>query len=57
MVSKRVSVYHPADSTITEEYSDCVGYAVTADQSSSDFTLSCTRVEGGQEEPESIYVS
>jgi len=40
----------------TNEYPDCVGYAVTADQSSSDFTLSCTRVEGGQKEAEWLYI-
>jgi len=28
----------------TEQYPDCVGYAVTANQPSSRFTLSCTRV-------------
>ena len=40
----------------TEEYSECVGYAVTADQSRSDFTLSCTRVTGGEEEPEWVTI-
>lgn len=40
----------------TDEYSNCVGYAVTADQSSSEFTLSCTRVVNGQDEPEWVHI-
>lgn len=40
----------------TEEYPNCVGYAVTANQPSSRFTLSCTRVSEDQRQPEWVYV-
>ena len=41
----------------TDEYPNCTGYAVTANQSGAEFTLSCTRVADGQEEPEWVYIS
>ena len=41
----------------TDQYSTCVGYAVTANQSVSPFTLSCTRVADGNTEPEWLQVS
>lgn len=41
----------------TEKYPNCVGYAVTANQLSSRFTLSCTRVSVGQTQPKWLHVS
>lgn len=40
----------------TTEYPNCVGYAVSANQPSSRFTLSCTRVSTQQRQPEWIHV-
>lgn len=40
----------------TEEYPNCIGYAVTANQQSSRFTLSCTRVTARQTQPKWLYV-
>lgn len=41
----------------TEQYPDCLGYAVTANQPSSRFTLSCTRVSEGDVQPEWLHVA
>lgn len=42
--------------TFTSKYSDCVGYAVTANPPGSKFILSCTRVADGKEQPKWIYI-
>ena len=42
--------------TFTEEYPSCVGYAVSANQSKSRFTLSCTRVSDRQTQSEWLYI-
>lgn len=40
----------------TSEYPDCTGYAVTANRPGSPFILSCTRVSGGDAEPEWLHL-
>lgn len=43
-------------SAFTEQYPDCVGYAVSANQRASRFTLSCTKISGGERQPEWIHI-
>lgn len=40
----------------TEQYPDCVGYAVSGNQPSSRFTLSCTRVSASGIQPKWVHV-
>lgn len=40
----------------TNEFPDCVGYAVTGNQPRSSFTLSCTKVADGQAQPEWVHI-
>lgn len=40
----------------TEEYPNCIGYAVTANQPSSRFTLSCTRVSSRQTQSKWLHI-
>lgn len=40
----------------TSKFSECTGYAVTANTLESRFTLSCTRVETGQEQSEWMHM-
>jgi hypothetical protein len=43
--------------SFTKKYPDCTGYAVTANQPSTRFSLSCTRIADGQRKPEWLYIS
>jgi len=42
--------------TFVEKYPDCIGYAVTANQPSSRFSLSCTRVSARQTQPKWLHI-
>jgi len=55
----RASIYDADVSWLkafTEEYPNCVGYAVTANQPSSRFTLSCTRVSATQTQSKWLHI-
>lgn len=55
----RASIYHgDVDwlEAFTEEYPNCVGYAVTANQPSSRFKLSCTRVSANQQQSKWVHI-
>ena len=55
----RASIYDADVSWLkafTKEYSNCIGYAVTANQPCSRFTLSCTRVSANQTRSKWLHI-